>query len=170
MMDLVSDYSRAAEKMKDISAGGAAKGAAPEPTVAPSRASRVAAEGTLSVRDFSKLAVTIIEKLHELSVDLTRSIGAEIPDSVMNKYNNGDRAIFSKWFAKMISSADKKKVRNMFKSDALFRTQATQFVHGFAKMLSGAERTENKELVAATLLKTDLGIMYQSLKTCLQDA
>ena len=174
MIELVSDYGRAAEKMKDISVGGAVKGAeaAPAATVAPSRTARVAAavEGTLSVQDFSKLAGTVMEKLHELSVDLTRSIGAEIPDSVMNKYNNGDRAIFSKWFARMISSADKKKVRNMFKTDAVFRAQATQFVHGFAKMLSGAERTENKELVAATLLKTDLGIMYQSLRACLQDA
>ncbi|MDR1071403.1 MAG: hypothetical protein LBL21_02040, partial [Rickettsiales bacterium] len=64
-------------------------------------------------------------------------------------------------------SADKKRVKNMFAGDAVFRSQATQFVHGFARMLAGAERSDNRDMVVATLMKTDLGIMYQALKACL---
>jgi gas vesicle protein len=164
MIDLVSDYAKAAESMRELTGGIAAAASVPARTAA--RASKISAPA-VSVHDFIRHAGNIMEKLHDLSVDLTRSIGAEIPDSVMAKYNSGDRAIFSKWFAKMISGADKKKVRGMFKTDAVFRSQATQFVHGFAKMMTGAERTENKELVVATLLKTDLGIMYQALRACL---
>jgi hypothetical protein len=55
----------------------------------------------------------------------------------------------------------------MFAGDAVFRSQATQFVHGFARMLAGAERSDNRDMVVATLMKTDLGIMYQALKACL---
>jgi hypothetical protein len=56
-------------------------------------------------------------------------------------------------------------VRAIFKSDAVFRSQATQFVRGFSKMLAGAEHTDNVEMLTATLLKTDLGQMYIVLKS-----
>jgi len=164
MIDLMADYAKAAHTMRELSGNMAAARAASIPDGI--KIPRIATGGT-SVQDFVKQVDGIMEKLHDLSVDLTRSVGAEIPDRIMDKYKSGDRAIFSKWFAKMIKSADKKRVREMFRADAVFRSQATQFVHGFGRMLAGAERTDNKEMVAATLLKTDLGIMYQALKACL---
>ncbi|MDR1026992.1 MAG: hypothetical protein LBL46_01085 [Rickettsiales bacterium] len=170
MIDLMADYAKAANTMRELSGNMAdARDVAKRATDAAMKDIRMpmVAGAAVPVQDFIKQVETIMEKLHDLSVDLTRSVGAEIPDSIMEKYSAGDRAIFSKWFAKMISNADKKKVRGMFRDDAVFRSQATQFVHGFAKMLAGAERTENRELVSATLLKTDLGIMYQSLRACL---
>ncbi|MDR2770353.1 MAG: hypothetical protein LBB08_02795 [Rickettsiales bacterium] len=170
MIDLMGDYAKAAETMRELTASMAAtRAAGPAAVMAAGAALKIvdAAGAAIPVQDFVKRADPVFERLHDLSVDLTRSIGAEIPDSVMDKYRNGDRAIFSKWFAKMIRSADKKRVRNMFRQDAVFRDQATQFVQGFAKMMTGAERTENKDLVVATLLKTDLGVMYQALKACL---
>lgn len=170
MIELMGDYAKAANTMRELTNSMAeVRASAPMKSMSASAGIKVSNSvgASISVQDFIKQIDSIMEKLHDLSVDLTRSIGAEIPDSVMEKYNKGDRAIFSKWFAKMISSADKKRVRNMFKTDAVFRSQATQFVHSFAKMVAGAERTENKEMVVATLLKTDLGIMYQSLKACL---
>lgn len=168
MIDLVDDYTKAAKTVKELSIKPDALSVAPAPTSAGTVTKmKVAPARVIPVQDFTTLIEGIMEKLHNLSVDLTRSIGAEIPSSIMDKYNNGDRAIFSKWFAKMISSADKKRVRDMFKTDAVFRSQATHFVHGFSKMLAGAERTENKDMVTMTLLKTDLGIMYQALKACL---
>ncbi|MDR3208270.1 MAG: hypothetical protein LBT45_00285 [Rickettsiales bacterium] len=159
MIDLMDDYAKAASTMRELAANmenARAASASPD-KAAPAR----------PAQDFARQIGGIIEKLHDLSVDLTRSIGAEIPDSVMEKYNDGDRAIFSKWFAKMIKSADKKRVRNMFRQDSVFRSQAMQFVHGFEKMLAGAERTDNRDMVVATLLKTDLGTMYQTLRACL---
>ena len=97
-------------------------------------------------------------------MDLTRAIGADIPDSIWSKYHGGDKTIFSKWFAKMLNAADKRRVKDLFKADAVFRSQATQFVRSFAKMLAGAEYTDNKDMLSATLLKTDLGQMYMVLK------
>ena len=170
MIDLMADYAKAANTMRELSGNMAdARAVAKNATDAAMRDIRMpfVAGAAVPVHDFMKQVSVITEKLHDLSVDLTRSVGAEIPDAIMEKYSARDRAIFSKWFAKMISGADKRKVRNMFRDDAVFRSQATQFVHGFAKMLAGAERTENRELVSATLLKTDLGIMYQTIKACL---
>jgi hypothetical protein len=106
----------------------------------------------------------MMEKLHELSMDLTRAAGAEIPDIVWKKYHSGDKTIFSKWLAKMLNAADKKQVREMMKNDAVFRSQATQFVRGFDKILTAAQQADNSDKVSATLIKTEPGQIYIILK------
>lgn len=169
MIDLLSDYAKAVDTMQTLNrqmmearASAPMAAVAKAPTAMPSA---INITPQLSATEFVKQSERLIEKMHELSVDLTRSVGAEIPDSIWNKYHNGDKTIFSKWFAKMLSAADKKRVRAMFKSDAVFRSQATQFVRSFSKMLAGAEHTDNVEMLTATLLKTDLGQMYIVLKS-----
>ena len=54
----------------------------------------------------------------------------------------------------------------MLKSDTVFRSQATQFVRSFDKILTGAQNTDNAEIVIAALRKTDLGQVYVALKQC----
>ena len=97
-------------------------------------------------------------------MDLTRATGAEIPDVVWKKYHSGDISIFSKWLAKMLSAADKKRVREMIKSDTVFKSQSQQFVRSFDKILSAAKQTDNPDAVGAKLIKTDLGQIYVVLK------
>jgi len=176
MIDLMSDYAKAVDTMKTLTNQMAeARATAPMKAMAASApaarpmpaASAAAAAHLMPAADFIGAAGTLIERLHELSVDLTRAVGAEIPDSVWAKYNGGDRTIFSKWFAKMLNAADKRKLKELFRTDAVFRSQATQFVRSFAKMLAGAAQTDNKDLVSQTLLKTDLGQMYLALKAYL---
>ncbi len=169
MIDLMSDYAKAVDTMQTLNRQMMeARASAPMQAVSktPLSDSEFGAP-KIATADFVKQSESLIEKLHELSVDLTRSVGAEIPDSIWNKYHSGDKTIFSKWFAKMLSAADKRRVRDLFKADAVFRSQATQFVRGFAKMINAAERTDNKDMLTATLLKTDLGQMYLALKSLL---
>jgi len=171
MIDLMNDYAKAVDTMRALNAQ-MAEARATAPMKAMVNVNKVISAApvgarTMSATDFMDGASRLIERLHELSVDLTRAIGAEIPDSVWTKYHAGDKTIFSKWFAKMMNAADKKKVKELFKSDAVFRSQATQFVRGFTKMMAAAEQTDNKEIISATLLKTDLGQMYLALKAYL---
>jgi len=170
MIDLMSDYAKAVDTMKTLTKQMAeTRAAAPMQALssAPATSRVPAGKPVTSAQDFVASASRVIERLHELSVDLTRAVGAEIPSTVWAKYHGGDKTIFSKWFAKMLGAADKRKVKELFKSDAVFRSQATQFVRGFSKMLAGAEQTDNREMIVATLLKTDLGQMYIALKTYL---
>ena len=168
MIDLLADYAKAVDTMQTLNRQMAdARASAPMEAIANAGTPKTAAikiTPQLTSAEFIKQSERLIEKMHELSVDLTRSVGAQIPDSIWSKYHNGDKTIFSKWFAKMLGAADRRRVRDLFKSDAVFRSQATQFVRGFAKMLAGAEHTDNTEMLTATLLKTDLGQMYMILK------
>ncbi len=162
MIDLMSDYSKAVNTMQTLNkqmmvaratAPMDAMGVAPTPSY-----------GRVSATDFLKQAERAFENMHDLSLDLTRATGADIPDVVWKKYHDGDKAIFSKWLAKMMGAADKKQVREMLKNDTVFRRQATQFIRAFDKIMSGTKNADNPDNVAATLLKTDLGQIYAVLK------
>ena len=97
-------------------------------------------------------------------MDLTRATGVDIPDSVWKKYHDGDVAIFSKWLAKMLTAADKKQIREMLKRDTVFRSQSSQFVRSFDKIMTAAESADNPDKIKDALLKTDLGKIYSALK------
>lgn len=162
MIDLMSDYAKAVNTMQTLNkqmmvaratAPMDAMGVAPTPSY-----------GRVSATDFLKQAERAFENMHDLSLDLTRATGADIPDVVWKKYHDGDKAIFSKWLAKMMGAADKKQVHEMLKNDTVFRRQATQFIRAFDKILSGTKNADNPDNVATTLLKTDLGQIYAVLK------
>ncbi|MDR0804106.1 MAG: hypothetical protein LBO08_03430 [Rickettsiales bacterium] len=166
MIELLADYARAVDTMQTLNRQmQEARATAPMAAIVRAGESRAPTVGVMDTADFMKQSEVIIAKLHEQSVDLTQSIGAQIPDAVWKKYHAGDKTIFSKWFAKILSTADKKRVRELLKSDSVFRSQATQFVRSFGKMLRAAELTGNKEMLNATFLKTDLGQMYLALKS-----
>lgn len=162
MIDLMSDYAKAVNTMQTLN-----KQMMVARATAPMEAIKTApaeSYGKISSSDFLAQSEKMFDKLHEQSQDLTRATGADIPDIVLKKYHAGDKTIFSKWLAKMMNAADKKQVRNMLKSDAVFRSQAMQFVRSFDKIMNGARETDNADKLAATLLKTDLGQIYVALK------
>lgn len=163
MIDLMSDYAKAVNTMQTLNKQMmVARASAPMDAIGTAPAAATMAR--VSGADFLKQAERAFEKMHELSLDLTRAAGADIPDVVWKKFHAGDKTIFSKWLAKMMAAADKKQIRDMLKSDSVFRSQATQFVRSFDKIMTGAQNTDTPDKVSAALVKTDLGQIYLSLK------
>lgn len=163
MIDLMSDYAKAVNTMQTLNKQMmVARATAPMEAI--KTAPTVSSFGRVSSQDFIAQSERMFDKMHEQAVDLTRSTGAEIPDAVWKKYHAGDKTIFSKWLAKMLNAADKKQIKSLLKSDAVFRSQATQFVRSFGKMLSSADQADNPDKLIATLLKTDLGQVYSALQ------
>ena len=162
MIDLMSDYAKAVNTMQTLNKQMmVARATAPMDAI---NTTPTATFGRVSAQDFLKQSERMFEKLHEQTLDLTRATGAEIPDVVWKKYHGGDKTIFSKWLAKMMAAADKKQVREMLKSDSVFRSQATQFVRSFDKVLVAAKQADNSDKLASTLMKTDLGQIYVALR------
>ena len=162
MIDLMSDYAKAVNTMQTLNKQMmVARASAPMDAI---KSAPTESFGHVSSGDFLAQVDKMFEKLHEQAMDLTRAAGAEIPDVVWKKYHSGDKTIFSKWLAKMLNAADKKRVKEMLKGDAVFRSQATQFVRSFDKILARAQQTDNADKVSATLIKTDSGQIYIALK------
>lgn len=163
MIDLMADYAKAVDTMQTLNKQMmVARASAPMDAI---KAAPTKSFGHVSSADFIQQSEQMLAPLHEQSMDLTRVAGAEIPDIVWNKYHSGDKTIFSKWLAKMLGAADKKQIRDMIKSDAVFRRQATQFVRSFDKILGNAQQTDNPDTVSSTLIKTDVGRIYIALKS-----
>jgi methyl-accepting chemotaxis protein len=163
MIDLMSDYAKAVNTMQTLNKQMmVARASAPMDAI---KSAPMESFGHISSSDFLAQGDKMFEKLHELAMDLTRAAGAEIPDVVWKKYHSGDKTIFSKWLAKMLNAADKKRIKEMLKGDAVFRSQATQFVRSFDKILARAQQTDNADKVSATLIKTDSGQIYIALKS-----
>ena len=161
MIDLMSDYAKAVEAMQSLnkqmmvaraSAPMDAIKVAPSPTFKP-----------ISTSDFMVQVEKSFVKLYEQAIDLTRTSSTEIPDIVWEKYNSGDNKIFAKWLVKMFNATDRKQIRDLIKSDKVFKSQATQFVRNFEKILNGANQTNDAAKIKNTLLKTDLGIIYDTI-------
>lgn len=163
MIDLMSDYTKAVNTMQTLNKQMmVARATAPMDAI--NTAPTATAYGRVSPQDFLKQSERLFEKLHEQTMDLTRATGAEIPDVIWKKYHGGDTTVFSKWFAKVMAAADKKQIREMLKSNATFKSQATQFVRSFDKILTAARQADGTDKLAETVMKTDLGHIYVALK------
>ncbi len=161
MIDLMSDYAKAVDAMQSLNKQMmVARASAPMDAI---KVAPATSYKPISTKDFMLSADKLFEKLYEQSVDLTRASGAQIPEIVWKKYNDGDNKIFAKWLVKMFNATDKKQIRDMLKSDKVFNSQATQFVRNFEKVLNGAEQTNDADKVKKALLNTDLGIIYNTI-------
>ncbi len=162
MIDLMSDYAKAVDTMQTLNKQMmVARAAAPMEAI--KSAGTAAPMPRASGRDFLESTTHEFDKMYEQTIDLTRAMGGEIPDVVWKKYHDGDKTIFAKWMAKIIKAADKKQIRDLLKSDSVFRSQATQFVRSFDKIVGAARQTDNADKLVAGLIKTDLGIIYSAL-------
>lgn len=162
MIDLMSDYAKAVNTMQTLNKQMmVARASAPMDAIKSAPTENFA---RVSSSDFLKQSERMFEKMHEQSLDLIRAAGADIPDVVWKKYHEGDKTIFSKWLAKMLGAADKKRIRDLMKSDAVFRSQASQFIRSFDKILTNAKSVDNSDKLSSTLIKTDLGQVYMTLK------
>ena len=165
MIDLMSDYAKAVEAMQSLHKQMmVARATAPMDAI---KVAPVAVNKPLSTKDFLGTVDTIFNKLYEQSVDLTRAVGADIPNVVWKKYNDGDNKIFAKWLVKMFAATDKKQIHELLKSDNVFQSQAAQFMRNFEKILDGAEQTNDATKVKNAVLKSDLGTIYTAIKKSL---
>lgn len=161
MIDLMTDYTKAVEAMQSLNNQMMiARASAPMDAI---KVTPSAPFNPISAKDFLASIDSILEKLYAQSVDLTRALGNEIPAVVWKKYNDGDTKIFAKWLVKVFAATDSKQIRTMLKSDRVFNSQAIQFTHNFEKILNTASKTDNATKVKSTLLKSDLGVIYNTL-------
>lgn len=162
MIDLMADYTKAVDSMQSLNKQMMiAKATAPMEAI---KAPTAIKYPRISSQDFMNQSEKQLSNLHDQIFEITNIIGATLPDNLLTKYHAGDKTVFSKWFAKMITVADKKQIKNLLKNDTVFRSLAIKYVHSFARLISSAEISDNKEMIVSTLLKSDLGQIYNALK------
>lgn len=161
MIDLMTDYTKAVEAMQSLNKQMmVARASAPMDAI---KVAPATSYKPISAKDFSTTIESVFDNLYALSKDLTCATGADIPNVVWNKFNDGDNKIFAKWLVKILNASNKKQIQDLLKKDKILNSQATQFVRSFDKLLQGAHQTDDAKNLVSTIMKSDLGTIYKHL-------
>ncbi len=161
MIDLMTDYTKAVESMQSLNKQMmVARASAPMDAI---KVAPATSYKPISAKDFSATIESVFDNLYALSKDLTCATGADIPNVVWNKFNDGDNKIFAKWLVKILNASNKKQIQDLLKKDKILNSQATQFVRSFDKLLQGAHQTDDAKNLVSTIMKSDLGAIYKHL-------
>ena len=161
MIDLMTDYTKAVEAMQSLNKQMmVARASAPMDAI---KVAPATSYKPISAKDFSATIESVFDNLYALSKDLTCATGADIPNVVWNKFNDGDNKIFAKWLVKILNASNKKQIQDLLKKDKILNSQATQFVRSFDKLLQGAHQTDDAKNLVSTIMKSDLGTIYKHL-------
>jgi hypothetical protein len=104
-----------------------------------------------------------IESLDSLSVDIARMIDHEAAADLWERYNRGERNVFTRRLYTMQGRKAFDEVRKRYKSDREFRQIVDRYIGEFERLLSEVGRDEREEMVARTYLTSDTGKVYTML-------
>jgi hypothetical protein len=125
------------------------------------QASKLADQELVSRRDlFLKTARFIIEDLNSTSIDLTRILRNDVPESNWKRYMKGDRGIFARSLLKGRQAALAAKVMEKLKTDEDMRYYVMRYVDQFDKLLNDARESDPEKLLHTTFMTADVGKLY----------
>jgi hypothetical protein len=104
-----------------------------------------------------------IESLDSLSVDIARMIDHEAAADLWERYNRGERNVFTRRLYTMQGRKAFDEVRKRYKSDREFRQTVDRYVGEFERLLSEVRRDDRDEMATRTYLTSDTGKVYTML-------
>jgi hypothetical protein len=109
---------------------------------------------------FLKTARFIIEDLNSTSIDLTRILHNDVPESNWKRYMKGDRGVFARSLLKGRQAALAAKVMEKLKTDEDMRYYVLRYVEQFDKLLNDARESDPENLLHSTFMTADVGKLY----------
>jgi hypothetical protein len=118
--------------------------------------------------DFARRVVTITDALQSASVDITTALDAEVSDTAWAAYLRGDRSIFTRRAARLLSGAEAKRVLALYEANPGFAGQVNRYIHDFEAMLRHLLATRDGHVLSVTLLSSDMGKVYVALAQAIE--
>jgi hypothetical protein len=133
------------------------------------RAQQVSALSSSVERETLARQMTLLgEALQSTAVDLTRILDMDVADQAWEAYLKGDRSIFARRAARLLSAAEAKDILRRYESDDSFKGQVNRYIHDFETMLRGVMDTRDGHALSVTLLSSDIGKLYVSLAQAIE--
>ena len=104
-----------------------------------------------------------IESLDSLSVDIARMIDHEAAADLWERYNQGERNVFTRRLYTMQGRKAFDEVRKRYKSDREFRQTVDRYIAECERLLSEVARDDRGQMVARTYLTSETGKVYTML-------
>jgi hypothetical protein len=104
-----------------------------------------------------------IESLDSLSVDIARMIDHEAAADLWERYNRGERNVFTRRLYTMQGQKAFNEVRKRYKSDREFHQTVDRYIGEFERLLNEVARNDRGQMMARTYLTSETGKVYTML-------
>ena len=104
-----------------------------------------------------------LESLDSLSVDIARMIDHDAAAELWDRYNRGERNVFTKRLYTMQGQKTFDEIRKKYRSDREFKQTVDRYVGEFERMLEEVSRGDRGQVVARTYLTSETGKVYTML-------
>ena len=104
-----------------------------------------------------------IESLDSLSVDIARMIDHDAAAELWDRYNRGERNVFTKRLYTMQGQKTFDEIRKKYRADREFKQTVDRYIGEFERMLEEVSRGDRGQVVARTYLTSETGKVYTML-------
>ncbi len=104
-----------------------------------------------------------IESLDSLSVDIARMIDHDAAAELWERYNRGERNVFTRRLYTMQGQKAFEEVRRRYKSDREFHTTVDRYIGEFERLLNEVSRDDRGQVLARNYLTSETGKVYTML-------
>jgi apolipoprotein A1/A4/E domain-containing protein len=104
-----------------------------------------------------------IESLDSLSVDIARMIDHDAAAELWDRYNRGERNVFTRRLYTMQGQKTFDEIRKRYRSDREFKQTVDRYISEFERLLDEVSRDDRGQLVVRTYLTSETGKVYTML-------
>ena len=104
-----------------------------------------------------------IESLDSLSVDIARMIDHDAAAELWERYNRGERNVFTRRLYTLQGQKAFDEVRRRYKSDHEFHQTVDRYIGEFERLLNEVSRDDRGQVVVRTYLTSETGKVYTML-------
>src|SRR5262249_30054638 len=104
-----------------------------------------------------------IESLDSLSVDIARMIDHEAAAELWDRYNRGDRNVFTHKLYTMQGQKAFEEIRRKYRSERDFMRTVDRYIGEFERLLEEVSRDDRGQVGARTYLTSETGKVYTML-------
>jgi hypothetical protein len=104
-----------------------------------------------------------IESLDSLSVDIARMIDHNAATELWDRYNRGERNVFSKRLYTMQGQKAFDEISKRYRADREFKQTVDRYIGEFERLLEEVSRDDRGQVVARTYLTSETGKVYTML-------
>jgi len=104
-----------------------------------------------------------IESLDSLSVDIARMIDHDAAAELWDRYNRGERNVFTRKLYTMQGQRAFEEIRRRYRNDREFKQTVDRYIAEFERLLGEVSRDDRGQVVARTYLTSETGKVYTML-------
>ena len=113
--------------------------------------------------DFGRRVSTLMESMNSAAIDVGKILAEDVDEKSWNAYLKGERGVFTRRAVRLISNADAKAIGAHYEDDPEFRDGANRYIHDFEAMLRRLLAERDGDMIAVTLMSSDMGKLYAAL-------